>query len=502
MPADSTSGPNVVVVYTDDQDPERVGCYDGRIPTPNVDRLAEEGMRFTNYYTSSAICAPSRYSALTGRYASRNERLRQVSPPDGPVTVTNDAGICGEPFSVAAELSRRGYTTGSVGKWHQGLADSPDDDGDVVVDVPAGADSTDETVAETVSENYRAVREAVRRCGFDEARSMYRANPDGEAGIPSEMYHHNMDWVTQGALDFLDEHGSETEPFFLYVAPTLTHGPWGLDQLATDPKSTPAGRLDEPPDVQPSRESVVERTRATGLLDGRRGHGYEVGANVVWLDDGVGAILDKLDELGIAEETLVVFTSDHGDVKGKGTCYDGGTRQPFIVRWPGVVEPDTTCEELVSNIDIAPTIFDLVDAELPDEYGVDGRSLRPLLTGENPEWRESLYLEVYFERAVVTRDGFKYIATRFPESVGEDVEDGTRRSHDGTELSPFESGPWYADVNYPHYFDRDQLYDLENDPEELRTLADNPEYARRLEKMKDILSEYCSEFDYGFGEFA
>ncbi|MFB6219567.1 MAG: sulfatase [Halobacteriaceae archaeon] len=487
--------PNVLFVYTDDQDPERVGCYGGDVPTPNIDRIAERGARFDRFHVSTAICAPSRYTALTGRYASRSERLHARCPPGGPAMVTNEAGIVGEP-NLARVLSAAGYTTGMVGKWHQGLAPDPAEDRGRLRYVREGDGREHETAA-ALAENDRTVRSVVEDCGFDEARSVYPTNPGGaDAPAPGAMRHHNMEWVTRGALDFLDAHAGG-DPFFLYVAPTLTHGPWGLDQLATDPRSTPAGYLDAPPEVQPSRESVAERARDAGLVHGRRGHGFEVGPTTVWLDDGVGAILDRLDALGVADETLVVFASDNGDIRGKGTCYEGGTRMPLLVRWPGHVSPGTVHDDLVSNADIAPTLFDLAGAD--PGYDVDGRSLRPLLEGGDYE-RESLYLEVFRSRAVVTAD-HKYVAVRHPPDVAEEIGAGARYDHRGDRLA-FETGPWHADVHYPAYFDADQLYDLAADPGEQENVAGDPAYEDIRERLRAQLRSYSADLPHAFGEFA
>jgi arylsulfatase A-like enzyme len=257
MPSDR---PNVVLIYTDDQDQERVGAYGG-LPTPNIDRIAEEGMRFDRFYVSSPVCTPSRYTALTGRYASRSEALSGDDP-----NVDFGARIHRDSHTLASVLSDAGYTTGMAGKWHLG-------DHESLEDVSPEADIEDPETADRVARNYERTVEEIERCGFDRAASAYPTNPSS-VPLPEEMDHHNMDWVTQGAVEFVEDH--REEPFFLYVAPTLTHGPWGLDQLASDPRNTPAGRLEEAPDVQPDRESIRERVRERGLVRGRRGHGFEV----------------------------------------------------------------------------------------------------------------------------------------------------------------------------------------------------------------------------------
>jgi len=492
--------PNVLVIYTDDQPQEWVGAYGGEVLTPNIDRLAEAGLRFDRYYASSPVCSPSRYSALTGRYASRSRRLHRSYPPGGPVNIGWEPGVAGgdEDRTVARVLQEAGYTTGFVGKWHGGVEAD-------IESIPADADGRDPDVERTMRENYGKLIEQIERCGFDEAHSAYAGNVFAW-DIPEAMERHNMEWVTQGALEFLDAHGDER--FFLQVAPTLTHDPWEREQIESDPRITPAGYLDEPPDVQPPREDVLERVTAAEQTD-REPDDVEWPAFMTreevmmgrrfatWLDDGVGAILDRLDDLGVADETLVVFTSDHGN-RGKFTCYDAGARQPCIARWPGVTQPGTE-DALVSNVDLAPTIFDVVGVE-PD-YAVDGRSFAPLLTGAGSYERESLFLEITTERAVVTDDGYKYIAVRHP--PGSDAAEGEGRySHWGV---PFEDGSAHhtygAEEDYPAYFDRDQLYDLDADPHEQGNLADDPAHADRLAAMRERLRAYSADLPHEFGEF-
>ena len=508
MPApDADAPPNVVFIYTDDQDQERVNCYGGDavggvtppLPdrlTPNIDRLAREGVRFDRFYVSSPVCVPSRYAALTGRYASRSPRLHEASPPGEPVNLGFQPGIYGDPHNVARVLSDAGYATGMVGKWHQGITESPHGGEERLVDIDPGVDGHDPDVARTMATNYETIVDAVESCGFDAARSVYRTNPNN-LNVPRTMRHHNMDWVTQGAVEFIEAH--QTEPFFLYVAPTLTHGPWGLEQLGTDSRSTPAGYLEEPPDVQPSRRDVLDRVRASGMIRGRRGDGFEVGADVAWLDDGVGAVLDRLDELGLAENTLVIFASDNGDLKGKGTCYERGARMPFIVRYPERVDPGATCDRLVSNVDIAPTIFDLAGVAPPSDYHIDGQSIRPLLTGEGTYERESVFLEVNFMRAVVTEED-KYIAVRHPEEIQDEIEAGALYSHRGDRVE-FDHPGRFSDIDHPDYFDRDQLYDLTTDPDEQENLAGDPRYADRFEALREAMAAYSETLPHSFGEF-
>ncbi|MFB6152437.1 MAG: sulfatase [Haloarculaceae archaeon] len=489
MPA--TGGrPNVLVVYSDDTDRELLGCYGGEGLTPTVDRLADEGIRFDGYHSAAPVCTPSRHCALTGQYASRSAGTLAEYPPGTVPNVLFESGVFREPehHNLAAELSAAGYATGMVGKWHQGI------DHDRFEPVAGDADPRDPEVAARLADNYDVVRESVRSTGFDYAESVYYDNPR-QMAIPRELRTHNMDWVTQGALDFLDAHGTGEDPFFLWMAPTCTHAPFGAEQLDADPRATPSGYLDDAPDVQPNRERVKERVR--GADAGAWGRDWLA----TWMDDGIAAVLDRLDELGVAEDTLVIYTTDHGDLRGKGTVYEAGSRVPFVARWPGTIEPGRPCTRLASNVDLAPTVFDVAGVDPGHDHTVDGRSFAPLLTGEGEYRRESVYQEAGSMRGVVTADGFHYVATRFPPDLRGAVDDGARYSHHWQRVDDPGEVRWGAGADYPAYFDRDQLYDLDADPDERRNLADDPRYADVLARLRDELAAYSRDLPHAFGEF-
>jgi arylsulfatase A-like enzyme len=220
-----------------------------------------------------------------------------------------------------------------------------------------------------------------------------------------------------------------------------------------------------------------------------------------WVDDGIGVILDTLAERGLAEDTLVIFTSDHGN-KGKYTCYDAAARQPCIVRWPGVVEAGTRDDRLVSNVDLAPTIMAAAGITPPREYTMDGTSFLPLLTGDGAYQRSDLFLEIARERAIVTEDGFKYIAVRHPPDIAAEIEAGASYAHSGRPLDGSQDIRYAVDEDYPAYFDADQLYDLDADPEEQENLADDPAYESRLSELQTRLEAYSQSLPHSFGEFA
>ncbi len=487
--APAAGRPNVVLIYTDDQDLDEIGCYGGRMPTPHMDGLARDGMKFTRFYVCSAVCSPSRYNVLSGRCASRSLRQQgKKYPPGGPVNIGWEAGLVGEPHGLAGVLKAAGYVTGMVGKWHQGaLKPTPK--------FPPDADPEDPKVCKQLAANYEVLVESVKSCGFDYAGAVYANNVDGARPnaphwIPPRLAFHNMEWVTAEALRFLE--ANRDRPFFLYLALTLVHSPSALKSLKSDPRTTPAGYV-EVPKVQPPRESVLERARAEG------GRMDDKAAGSVWLDDGVGSVLKKINELGLAGNTLVMLAGDNGNV-AKFTCYDGGGLMPFVARWKGVVPAGAVCDRLVSNLDFAPTLFELCGAAPPPDMILDGRSMLPALKGDPSYRRESLFLEITTERAVVTDDGFKYVAVRYLPGVEEQVRQGKKFNH---WCQPIEEAThtYNADRRYPAYFDRDQLYDLKDDPGEQRNLAADPRHRDRLDRMKSLLREYSASLPHTFGEF-
>jgi hypothetical protein len=303
--------------------------------------------------------------------------------------------------------------------------------------------------------------------------------------FPDVLRQHNPEWTVEGALNFIE--ANKDRPFYLYFATTLLHGPSPLQSLKSDPRATEAGLLDSPPQVQPPRKSVLERVRAAGLP--------ESAAPATWLDDSIGALLNKLNELNLSEDTLIIYFNDHGHEGGKGTLYEGGVRTPTIMYWPATIVP-AVCDELVENIDFAPTILSACRVAPPEGCVIDGMDLMPVLTGKRVHTRDSLYCEIGHTRAVITQR-WKYLAFRVPPTVrqawGDDPKLKITHIHrvaggDGTERG--QGLKHYA----KHYFDRDQLYDLQDDPREVNNLADKPEY-------KHVLRTHLAHVPGTFGEF-
>ncbi|MEM6315073.1 MAG: sulfatase-like hydrolase/transferase, partial [Planctomycetota bacterium] len=306
--------PNIIFIITDDQRRQELGFLEGQAHTPTIDQLARNGMVFDNCYVASSVCTPSRYTVLSGHYASRSETdyFKAQTTAEGMTRVTWNSGFMPDQPNVAQVLRDAGYMTGFVGKWHIGGMRRPPGD-----PITPGDDPADPRVIERLEANQTAFAEHLNSFGFDYAARIYAGNPDDDQELKAVGLNiHNMEWITEGALRFIDQAHATDRPFFLYFSTTLTHSPAPVESLLGDPTLTPVGKLDEPiTGVQPSRDDVVRRAKERDLPK-------ELWAPL-WLDDGVGALVAKLDELGIDENTLIVYFVDHGsEFQSKGTCYE------------------------------------------------------------------------------------------------------------------------------------------------------------------------------------
>jgi hypothetical protein len=325
-----------------------------------------------------------------------------------------------------------------------------------------------------------------------------------------------MDWITKGAVDFINEATNTNKPLFLYMATTLSHYPKSIKMgLFANPLATPAGLLDDTLTVQPSRQSVKNRCDAAGISP----ENY----HLTWLDDGIGAILNKLEEEGELENTVIVYFNDHGNELGKGSVYEGGVKS-FGFIW-GTQAKGTISDAMVANIDITPTILELANIKKNEDLVIDGKSLMPLIENEKSEIRDYLYLESGNTRAIVG-DSLKYIAFRNTPYINEMTLDKrtellrtiTERlwrdsryvwpvtdptlpfGHSG--YSPGGTAIELAYVNqYPAYFDENQLYNLKTDPHEKLNLVGDKDYEEQLVRMKKLLQKQLNDLPGGFGEF-
>jgi len=489
--------PNIVFIITDDMYPWQMNFMpegDGRNYTPHIDQLADEGTVLRGQYVSSTVCTPSRYSVMTGRYASRSQDpgfLKQTEELGQTHVQWNTFADPSREKTIAHRLQEAGYRTGFVGKDHVILTEG-------YKNLGLSADITDPEVEATMKRNAEASRAAFKAAGFDFVSRVYHNNPDFNGS--RELAVHNQDWITEGALEFLDQAGDE--PFFLYFATTTPHGPTAPERSwKADRRATPEGWLEKPPEVQPGADSIARRARENGA-EGRE--------TILWIDDAIGAVMDKLEAIDALDNTVIFFFNDHGQ-SAKGSVYQGGAYNPSVVwrngGWPAGEEN----KALVSNIDFAPTMLELAGAEPPDD--MDGRSFLPVLAGRAEKIRDSLFFEMGYTRGVL-KDGFKYIALRYPPSIANltreerqanldhmnnNLRDRRRPIHNEDPMAPFghlmpvpgghdaEQGAVKA---YPHYYDPDQLYDLSTDPNEQTNLWGRPEYAERQAQLKQLLQSY------------
>jgi len=510
QPAKQPKRPNVIVIYVDDLDNDELGVLGNKnLMTPNIDRLAREGVQFTNGYVTSSICTPSRYGILTGNYASRSVQLqtnpasswrKRNYPAGGPGNIHFNAILSPGEKSVGNHLKDAGYTTGFVGKWHLSPGWGPEGK-KVLIPKSVAADSPEEQalIRKFYNESCSYVKE---NYGFDYVDGFYETNPDAllSIGYPKKYGDHNPEWMTAKALEFIDKNtssassGQGDKPFFLYYALTLPHGE-GNRLIKTikdaDPYLTPAGKLDKLSESgMPSRESIFERLKRARLP--------KVACGMLWVDDAVGSLLKKLDDCGLTEKTVIFFISDNGNY-AKEALYDGGVRVPYFVKWPGVIKPSTKSNQIVANVDVVPTIMDIVGHQPQEKF--DGLSILPLLKGEDKPVRDALLLEVGYGRAIVTKD-WKYIALRFPDFEWPEIERQGGLKNVNYNASSASAGFRIAGMKYypNHYYDFDQLYDRRKDAGEQKNLAKNPQYSQKVKEMRTLLRKALERMPHTFGE--
>ncbi|NQU50860.1 MAG: sulfatase-like hydrolase/transferase [Planctomycetes bacterium] len=314
-------------------------CYQGWIKTPNLERLAANGLTFTDFHSSGVVCSPTRAGLLTGCYQERNGVPGVINAdPEHPDHVR---GLDPKAITFPNLLKQQGYSTAVFGKWHLGY-----------------------------DKKFNPIHH-----GFDQFRGFISGNIDYISHYDRmEIYDwwDNMDFIveegysthliTQHAVEFIKE--NQDQPFCLYVAHEAVHAPY---QAPTDfaqrgPNKTPA-----------TEQSKRKNNYAQMMLE---------------MDRGIGEVMATVGECGIAENTLIFFFSDNGansvgsnaPFKGfKGTVWEGGHRVPAIACWPGKIQPGSTSKELTISLDLMPTMLDLANATLPEGHGLDGVSLKPLL---------------------------------------------------------------------------------------------------------------------------
>ncbi|MBI9072982.1 MAG: sulfatase-like hydrolase/transferase [Melioribacteraceae bacterium] len=497
----SLNKPNIIFFIADDMRPEHfnfLNTGDDKYLTPTIDRLSKEGTIMMNQHVVSPVCSPSRYNTLTGRFGSRatnKEFTDFTKEQEGQTCIQWNTFITDKDITLPMLLKKAGYQTGMVGKNHVFEVLSPQrfESYDV--------DPQDPVVMNQMKSNYKNVRDGILKYGFDYAEALYDNNPHF-IGI-DEMAVHNLDWVTDAGLKFIEQNNDD--PFFLYFATTTPHGPSEAKRSwNADPLKTADGFLEDTIKTVPSRISIKERIEDAGIKSPNA-------ENILWIDDALHALYTKLEEMGELDNTIIFFFSDHGQ-NAKGTLYQGGVYDPSLVWKKGGFQCGNINNTLVSNIDFAPTILDIANYKYDQNY-FDGRSFLPSLEGSNSEIHESLYFELGFARGVRKGD-YKYLAVRYPEyamnwtveerqKVLDEYNDARRFrkvnivNEDPTKpFSHLEILPGGGDAEkestgkYPAYYEADQLYNITEDPGELKNLAKEKKYQAKLKEMQTELKKY------------
>ncbi len=433
----ATDKPNILVILADDLGYGDVQCNNperGKIPTPNIDRLASQGMRFTDGHSSSGVCSPSRYTLLTGRYHWRTKLQR------GIVGVFGEPLIAPDRMTIGTLAKLQGYRTACIGKWHLGWDwpitkgqrsllspdKQPDDEVSKVSKkaAAAGAVPSEQQIAAWRDVFSKPIAGGPSTRGFDLYFGTDIPNwppfcfieNDRTLGIPTEFLppkymvknqasHQGpalKDWKIEGILpalgtrtiQFINESVQKKEPFLVYMPLTAPHTP-----LAVNPEWKDKSHLNLFADFVMETDAVV------------------------------GRVLDALEKNGAADNTLVIFTADNGcapyigvkelEEKGhypsgplrgyKSDAWEGGHRVPFLVRWPGVVRPGSVCGQLVYQADFLRTFADLFGVKLPDTAGEDSFSLMPLLKGDDKPIRENAVSASIGGTPAVRSGSWKYI---------------------------------------------------------------------------------------------
>ncbi|MCZ6678186.1 MAG: sulfatase [Candidatus Poribacteria bacterium] len=425
------SRPNVLLIVSEDNGPH-LSCYgDPFVQTPHLDRLAAEGVRFEQAFTTQAMCSPGRASILTGLYPHQN----------GQIGLATCKYAMYQAFAnIPSLVKAAGYRTGMIGKLH--------------------------------------------------------INP--ESAFPLDFWWNDKAFISFANRDvrkiaqMADEFILESEqPFFLMVNYPDAHLPFHRQQLGV-PETPYDAR-----DVKPLAFVGINTPRL-------REHTADYYNCMSRLDTGVGLLLDGLKRSGKADDTLVVFTTDHGAQfsRGKTTIYEGGLRVPFVLRWPGVVGEGAVREEMISHIDILPTVLEAVGEDCPP---VAGKSILPMCRGEAVRWREYLFAEwcsgdvlTYFPQRSIRDARFKLIVSLLrdrpsPSALG--YAGPEQRWEPGATVEEIASADTHIHKAYETYMHppTEELYDLHNDPQEFVNLAQDAEYASVVKRLGDQLRTWQIE---------
>lgn len=386
--------PNIIYIMADDMGYADLGCFGSkRIKTPHIDRLASEGIKFTNHYAGTAVSAPSRCSLMTGLTTGHclirgNQQWKpygQMPLPEGTVT-------------VASKLKEAGYKTALIGKWGLGVEDTSGDPLKHGFDYAYGY--LCQVMAHNHSPEYLMENGQKVMLGNKVVYMNSTGSTNGIASYPVEVKQYSQELFTKKALEFID--ANQSNPFFLYLPVVIPH---------RNDEAPKGKKYSDIPSFAPyENEPWTESEK-----------GYA--AMVTYLDGEVGKIMDKLKALGLDENTLVIFTSDNGGDSPDGfyaesnlpfrghkrDLYEGGIRVPFIARWSGKIAPERESRHVSAFWDFMPTACELAGVSKPEN--TDGISYLPELLGKPQKAHESLYFEFHEQggKQAVLKDGWKCI---------------------------------------------------------------------------------------------
>jgi arylsulfatase A-like enzyme len=392
LAADDAS-PNVILIMSDNQGAWTLGCYgNADIRTPNIDRLAAQGMRFTRAFSSNAVCSPTRATYLTGLLPSQHGVhcfLRANEAQMGPQAYCT----IGEFRSLPKIFAARGYTCGLVGKWHLGANLTPQEGFSDWVTMPHGGTSE-----------------------FYDAEVIDNGQVRREPGYLTDLW-------TQRAVQFIER--NQAKPFFLYLA---YNGPYSLGKLLLSTgKNRHVEFYADKSLTSFERSSMHPWQHDNKVYLNNPVSIRRVATETSGVDDGVGAVLDTLDRLQLERRTLVIYCADNGWMGGENGlwgmgdhtrplgAFDGMMRVPLIVRQVGAIAAGKTSDQMVSNYDLLPSVLGYLGwgSELPDKPRSPGRDFSPTLRGQPQAWDNVVFYEMENTRAVRT-DDWKYVA-RYPE---------------------------------------------------------------------------------------
>jgi arylsulfatase A-like enzyme len=436
--------PNFLFVYTDDQRWDAMGVVQreqgdkARFPwfqTPHMDRIAAEGVRFRNAFVVLSLCAPSRAAFMTGRYNHANGVANNQTPfPETSVT-------------HATLMRPAGYKTAYIGKWHMG-------------------------------------GQRGHRAGFEYSASFigqgkYFDCPFEINGTTTPTTGWVDDVSTDYAIEFMKQ--NRAQPFSIILGFKATHGPFDPPERAkqrfANVRARPVPNLNSRAIYRTNDEPAAGKGDATKTITDGTNVNLGYFRCVSAADDNVGRLLKALDELGLADDTVVVFTSDNGYYLGehglgdKRSAYDESLRIPMVVRYPRLFPKGATRDELVLNIDLAPTFLELAGVAIPSE--IQGRSWQPLVTGRSASWRQSFLAEYFYE-------------ARFP-------------------TTPTLVAVRTADaklIKYPGHEEWTELFDLARDPYETKNLARDAQHKALLTRMNAEFDAQVKATGYHIPEYA